>query len=69
VLLVGTVALMLALAYVVARYVEKPAGLWLRNEFTLRATQAVQWVRSLAARKPSPVIPERKYLPLSRQIH
>ncbi|QCY47810.1 Acyltransferase [Glutamicibacter creatinolyticus] len=69
VLLVGTVALMLALAYVVARYVEKPAGLWLRNEFTLRATQAVQWARSLAARKPSPVIPERKYLPLSRQIH
>jgi len=69
VLLAGTVALMLGLAYVVARFVEKPAGLWLRCEFIRTANAAVAWARAAGSRGATTVLPERKYLPLSRQTH
>lgn len=67
-LLAVTVALMLALAYLVARFIEKPAGLWLRNEFIRSATWLTQKLREIGASTGVRAIPERKYRPVSRQI-
>ncbi|MCW4464144.1 acyltransferase [Glutamicibacter sp. MNS18] len=68
VLLTLTVVLMLALAYLVARFIEKPAGLWLRNEFIRSATWLTRKAGEAAAASAAWITPARKYQPLSRQI-
>lgn len=68
VLLALTILTMLGLSYVVARFVEKPAGLWLRNEFTRLASTLESTLRTVHRNRRAQAITEPKYLPLWRQI-
>ena len=67
VLLAATTAIMLALAYLIARYVEKPVGLWLRNEFIRSASWLKGKLHETVLTGVPSAIRERKYQPLSRQ--
>ncbi|GED07142.1 acyltransferase [Glutamicibacter uratoxydans] len=55
VLLIGTIVLMLAWAYVVARYVEKPVGLKLRNATTNALTAAAGWFSKRRGQVGTPI--------------
>ncbi|MGP9489129.1 acyltransferase family protein [Glutamicibacter sp. 287] len=61
VLLVLTISLMLIVAYLVARFVEKPVGLWLRNESIKSLTALNGWAKKLPLPEAIAASRERKY--------
>lgn len=67
-LLLLTVLTMLGLSYLVARFVEKPVGLWLRKEFVRGASLLSARLRALAAAGEPKAMPPRKYHPHWHQI-
>lgn len=67
VLLAGLMVLMLFVAYLVARYVEQPFGLPLRNATINGLTMARSWAKKALA-KPELAIPESKYQQSWHQI-
>ncbi|MFJ2621509.1 acyltransferase family protein [Glutamicibacter sp. NPDC087344] len=60
VLLLGTITVLMLWSYVVARFVERPVGLWLRQATIAGLTKAQSAVRRGLA-KPGVAIPESKY--------
>ncbi|MEG2424556.1 acyltransferase family protein, partial [Glutamicibacter sp.] len=67
VLLAGLLVLMLGIAYLVARFVEQPLGLPLRNATIKGLTKSQAWAKKALA-KPGLVIPESKYQQSWHQI-
>lgn len=67
VLLIGIILLMLGWAYLVARFVEKPVGLPLRNATIMGLTKATASAKKALA-KPEVLIPESKYQQSWHQI-
>lgn len=67
-LLAITVVTMLMLSYLIARFVEKPVGLWLRNEFIRSASWVSAKLRELVPANGLRATPEQKYQPQWRQI-
>lgn len=67
VLLFGLVAVMLVWAYLVARFVEKPMGLALRNATTKSLSVATQWTKGFVAKSPI-LMPGTRYQQSWHQI-